>query len=125
MGLSLLVTTALGFGIVFALLGAATGLFFSTALNMVVEFAPAPDRVTYLGLHGTLIAPAILVAPIVGGWLAEAGGYQLAFATAAVCRFAALVVLTLGVPDPRQRQLDLAAGLTPAAMEPGVGFIDQ
>lgn len=104
MTLSLSVTTTLGFSIVFALIGAAIGLFFTTALNMVVEFAPPADRVTYLGLHGTLIAPAILLTPVMGGWLVEIGGYPTAFSVAAVCGFAALTLLTFGVRDPRHRQ---------------------
>jgi MFS family permease len=109
MALCLGVTTLLGFSLVFALIGAATGLLFSTTLNMVVEFAPAAERVTYLGLHGTLIAPALLLAPVIGGRLAEAGGYTLAFVVAAVCGSAALVLLTCFVRDPRQRQAALIA----------------
>jgi len=105
MGLSLVMTTPLGFSIVFALIGAATGLLFTTTLNMVVEFASEADRVTYLGLHGTLIAPATLLAPVIGGWLAELGGYPLAFSVAAACGFSALLILTIFVRDPRHRQL--------------------
>jgi MFS family permease len=102
--LSLVVTTVWGFALVFALLGAATGLLFTTTLNMVVEFAPATERVTYLGLHGTLIAPATLLAPLIGGWLVQWGGYPLAFGVAAACGGAALILLTVFVRDPRHRQ---------------------
>jgi MFS family permease len=105
MGLSLMVTSQLGFSIVFALIGAATGLLFTTTLNMVVEFASEADRVTYLGLHGTLIAPATLLAPLIGGWLAEAGGYPLAFSVAAACGVTALLILSLFVRDPRHRHV--------------------
>lgn len=105
MSLSLVVVGPLGFSVVFGLIGAATGMQFSTALNMVVEFASEAERVTYLGLHGTLIAPATLLAPLIGGWLAELGGYHLPFAVAAVCGAVALVMLTLLVPDPRRRQI--------------------
>jgi MFS family permease len=105
MALSLVVTTLGGFAVVFGLIGAATGLLFATTLNMVVEFAPPAERVTYLGLHGTLIAPATLLAPIIGGFLAQTGGYGLAFGVAAVCGCAALILLSVGVRDPRHRQL--------------------
>jgi MFS family permease len=110
MALTLVVTTPLGFSIVFALIGATTGLLFSTTLNMVVEFASPAERVSYLGMHGTLIAPALLVAPVIGGWLVEWSGYGLAFSVAALCGLAALALLTFWVPDPRRRQLALAAG---------------
>ena len=109
MSLSLVVTSQLGFSIVFALIGAATGLLFTTTLNMVVEFASEADRVTYLGLHGTLIAPATLLAPVIGAWLAVVGGYPLAFSVAAACGFTALLILTFFVRDPRYRQLALRA----------------
>jgi MFS family permease len=108
MVLSPIVTSALGFSLVFALLGATTGLLFSSTLNMVVEFATPAERVGYLGLHGTLIAPAILLAPVIGGYLVEWRGYHVAFGVAAFCGFAALVLLTFWVPDPRRRQLALA-----------------
>ena len=109
MALTQVVTTPLGFSLVFALIGAATGLLFSTTLNMVVEFAAPTDRVSYLGAHGTLIAPAILLAPVIGGWLAQTGGYRWAFTVAGLCGFAALVLLTFFVRDPRHRQLAMAA----------------
>jgi MFS family permease len=105
MALSIVVTTVAGFALVFGLVGAMTGLLFGTTLNMVVEFAPPTERVTYLGLHGTLIAPATLLAPIIGGSLAQVGGYRLAFGVAAVCGCAALILLTFGVRDPRHRQV--------------------
>jgi predicted MFS family arabinose efflux permease len=108
MVLSLIVTTPLGFSIVFALIGAATGLVFATTLNMVVEFATPAQRVTYLGLHGTLIALPTLLAPVLGGWLVEAGGYPLAFIAAAIFGIAAFVLLTWFVRDPRHRQLAMA-----------------
>ncbi len=112
MGLSLVAMTPLGFSIAFALVGAANGLLFSTTLNMVVEFAPPAERVTYLGLHGTMIAPATLLAPVIGGWLAEVGGFTLAFAVAAICGLLALVVLTYFVRNPRYRQLAPAFGVS-------------
>jgi MFS family permease len=108
MVLSLMVTSTLGFSLVFSLIGASTGMLFSTALNMVVEFATPAERVTYLGLHGTLIAPSVLLAPIIGSWLAEWGGYPLAFMVAAVCGLAALVIITVFVRDPRHRQIGVA-----------------
>lgn len=113
--LSLVVTTPIGFSVVFGLLGATAGLLFTTTLNLVVEFAPASERVTYLGLHGTLIAPATLLAPIIGGSLVERGGYALAFGVAAVCGVAALILLTYFVRDPRHRQLAAATAAAPVA----------
>lgn len=117
MALSVIATSTLHFAMVFALIGAATGLFFSTAMNMVVEFAAPTERVIYLGLHGTLIAPAVLLAPVIGGWLAQTGGYALAFSAAAICGLAAVLLLTFGVVDPRRRHMAAPAVVVVSADE--------
>ncbi|HEU5090964.1 MAG TPA: MFS transporter [Roseiflexaceae bacterium] len=109
MALSLTVTTPLGFSFVFALIGASSGLIFATTLNMVVEFAAPAERVTYLGLHGTLIALPTLLAPVLGGWLVGVGGYPLAFVVAALFGISAFALLTWFVRDPRHRQLAMSA----------------
>jgi MFS family permease len=102
--LALMVTTPAGFYIVFALLGASTGIQFTTTLNMVVEFATPAERVTYIGLHGTLIAPATLLAPLIGGWVAQFTGFAPLFITAVVCSMIGFIILTFFTRDPRHRQ---------------------
>jgi predicted MFS family arabinose efflux permease len=46
-----------------------------------------------------------MLAPLLGGWLAEAVGYAPLFMLAALCSFLALAVLTVMVRDPRHRQV--------------------
>ena len=41
------------------------------------------------------------LAPVLGGWLVEAGGYPLAFIAAAIFGIAAFVLLTWFVRDPQ------------------------
>jgi len=105
MVLAVLSTTALGLNAVFALLGVSSGIMFTTTLTMVVEFADESNRVTYIGLHGSLIAPATMLAPLIGGWLADAAGFATLFIVAAVCCVLAWAVLTFVVRDPRHRQI--------------------
>lgn len=105
MVLALIATTPVGFYAVFALLGASTGIQFTTTLNMVVEFATPAERVTYIGLHGTLIAPATLLAPLIGGWVAQFTGFPPLFITAGVCNMIAFAILTFFTRDPRHRQM--------------------
>jgi MFS family permease len=102
--LALVVSTPTGFGLVFALVGASSGSLFATTLNMVVEFARPAERVTYIGLHGTLIAPATLVAPLAGAWIADQAGYGTLFVTAAICSCLGLAILSFLIRDPRHRQ---------------------
>jgi MFS family permease len=103
--LAVLSTAPAGFYAVFALLGVTTGIMFTTTLNMVVEFADEGNRVTYIGLHGTLVAPATMLAPLIGGWLADSAGFGTLFVVAAVCCGLAWTILTFAVRDPRHRQV--------------------
>ena len=103
--LGLVVRTPVGFYAIFTLLGASGAILGITTLNIVVEFAAPEERVTYIGLHGTLIAPATLIAPLLGGWLAQYAGFGPLFIAATVCNALALVILTFLVRDPRHRQL--------------------
>ena len=105
MAAALVVATPAGFYAVFALIGAGTGILFTTNLNLVVEFAPPEERVTYIGLHGTLVAPATLISPLLGGWLAEVAGYGVLFTVAACCGVLRLAILSFLVRDPRHRQI--------------------
>jgi predicted MFS family arabinose efflux permease len=82
----------------------SSGIMFTTTLAIVVEFASEANRVTYIGLHGTVVAPATMLAPLIGGWLADVAGFGTLFIAAAVCCALALAVLTFAVPDPRYRQ---------------------
>jgi MFS family permease len=106
--LGLVATSPVWFYLIYALIGASTGILFTTTLNLVVEFATPAERVAYIGLHGTLIAPATLVAPLLGGWIAQFAGFRPLFAIAAACGFLGLAILTFLVRDPRHRQV--AAG---------------
>jgi predicted MFS family arabinose efflux permease len=49
------------------------------------------------------VAPATLLAPLLGGWLADSLGYGVTFATAAVGGFMAWLILRMFVRDARQR----------------------
>jgi MFS family permease len=105
MALTRWATDPLGFYVIFALLGAGTGILFTSNMNMVVEFAKPTERIMYIGLHGTLVAPATLAAPLIGGWIAAALGFMPLFTAAAVCSLLGLIVMTLLVRDPRHRQV--------------------
>jgi MFS family permease len=103
--LAVLAPAPYGFYATFALLGISTGIQFTMTLNMVVEFADEASRVTYIGLHGTLLAPATMLAPLLGGWLADAAGFGALFFASAACCALAWAVMTFAVRDPRHRQV--------------------
>ncbi len=70
-------------------------------LAMTVEFGTEEDRPVYIGLANTLIAPVAILAPILGGWLADATGYRTTFIVAAVGGLVTTAMLYFLVKDPR------------------------
>jgi MFS family permease len=85
---------------VFALGGLANVGAWTVPLAMSTQFGAEDESPAYIGLGNTLVAPSILAAPIVGGLLAQIGGYPWTFVTASVAAAAAAVVLVVRVEDP-------------------------
>lgn len=87
----------------FVLAGAGAAAVWTSPLAMTLAFGAESDRPGYIGLSNSLIAPATIAAPLLGGWLAEASGYDAAFALAAAGGVATFLVLALCVRDPGGR----------------------
>jgi len=92
------------FYLVFALAGFANASLWTTAMAMSVEFGREEERPYYIGLANTLIAPATIAAPLLGGWLADAISYQATFAVAAISAVVTVLLVT-GMRDPRKQHL--------------------
>jgi MFS family permease len=91
------------FYLVFALAGIADGAIWTVALSMTLGFGNEAERPAYIGLANTLIAPANILAPFLGGWLAELAGYPAAFLFSAVGGVAAALIFQFQVRDPIER----------------------
>lgn len=87
---------------VFILTGIANVAFWTVAMAMTLEFGTDAERPAYVALTNTLIAPSAIVGPIMGGWLADAFGYPVAFGAAAAAAFATGIVFQLTVRDPKR-----------------------
>ncbi|HNS61657.1 MAG TPA: hypothetical protein PKK96_11680, partial [Anaerolineales bacterium] len=57
---------------------------------------------TYIGLSNTLITPATVTAPILGGWLIDTYGFGSTFGLATIIGIIAAVVLIFVVKDPHK-----------------------
>ncbi len=99
--LTLAVAAPWGAYVVFALVGLANAAGTVSDMNLALEFGPEAERPTYVGLTRTVTAPALLIAPAFGGWLAQSFGYPALFLTALVFAAAGGTVLALMVKDPR------------------------
>jgi predicted MFS family arabinose efflux permease len=74
------------------------------AMAMTVEFGTEAERPVYIGMSNTLIAPAAILAPIFGGWLADQAGYPATFLVSAIGGFLTVIVLLLLVRDPQRQR---------------------
>ena len=93
------------FYIVLAIGGMSHSAAVISRMSIVLEFSPPEERATYVGLTNTVRAPIAAVAPILGGMLGDL--YQLPFVfllTAAIV-FIALLILLLGVKEPRVHRM--------------------
>ncbi len=90
------------FALVFILNGIAGTAFWTIGITMSLEFGEESQRPTYVGMANTLVAPAAIIAPLIGGLLADAFGYSTTFVTSAVLALIASVMLMLLVNDPKK-----------------------
>lgn len=90
---------------VFILAGVANVSIWTTGMVMTVAFGSESERPIYIGLSNTLVAPATIIAPIVGGLIAEALGFPTTFALSAGISLAVAGILFTAVRDPISRGL--------------------
>jgi MFS family permease len=110
LGLLLLNSGPWAFYVVFALLGFSnTGAILSD-LTMSIEFGPDTERPTYLGLARSATAPALLLAPLIGGWIAQTWGFPAMFGVSFGLAALGLAIMGLVVREPRPRQAPARLG---------------
>ena len=101
LGAALLSSAAWGFYVVFALMGFGSAGSVIADLNITMEFGPEAERPTYIGLMRTITGPALLIAPLLGGWIAQAWSYPTLFGVSLSLAATGLALLAWGVKDPR------------------------
>lgn len=88
---------------IMVLSGLANVAYWTIGMALTVEFGSEADRPVYIGMSNTLIAPATIFAPLLGGWIADAFGYQTTFAISAIGGVFVLLMLVLLVKEPRHQ----------------------
>ncbi len=73
--------------------GIANSVFWTIGMVITLEFGSEQERPTYIGLANTLIAPAAVLAPLLGGWIADSYSFQHTFAVAIAFSLVSLAVL--------------------------------
>jgi MFS family permease len=85
---------------VFILAGIANVAVWTISIAIIPDFSPEAERPSYIGLANTLIAPVTILAPLLGGWLAQTGGYQTAFIASAIGGVLTSLILVVYVKEP-------------------------
>jgi MFS family permease len=83
------------FYLVFILTGIGNVAVWTIGMAMALEFGNEAERPAFIGLANTLVAPSTILAPFMGGWLADIAGYPATFAFSIACGILTLVVLNL------------------------------
>ncbi len=96
----------------FALAGVANVAMWALPMALTLEFSTGSERPAYIGLANTLVAPSTMVAPLIGGWLADAVSYPFMFLVSVIGGLATWLVLFALLRDPRPAQHISQASIT-------------
>ena len=94
--------------IVFLLVGIANAGFIIADLALVLEFAPASHRPTYMGIASGVLGPWVGLAPIIGGVLLTAFGYTAMLLASIALTAMGLLLVIARVREPRTHNEFLA-----------------
>lgn len=86
---------------IFALTGFANVSIWTNGMTMTVDFSGESERPFYIGLAQTLTAPATIVAPLIGGWIADTQGFVSTFGWSTVLSIVMILILIFLVKEPR------------------------
>jgi MFS family permease len=92
------------FVLVFILMGIGGAAFWTIGLTISLEFGTEAQRPTYVGMANTLIAPSAILAPLLGGFLADSFGYPVTFIASAIFGLISMITLSLMVNDPNRER---------------------
>jgi MFS family permease len=85
---------------IFMLAGLTNVSIWTNGMTMATTFSGENERPFYIGLAQTLTAPATIIAPLLGGWIADTKGFGLTFALSAILSVVMMAILLFIVKDP-------------------------
>lgn len=87
---------------IFVLTGFANVSIWTNGMTMTVDFSDEKERPFYIGLAQTLTAPATIVAPLIGGWIADTQGFVITFGLSSMLSVVMMSILIFLVKEPRK-----------------------
>jgi MFS family permease len=89
------------FASVFILTGFANVAYWTVGMAIALEFGNENEKPVYVGMSNTLIAPATILAPILGGLLADLMGYETTFIISAIFAVITFLIVAIIVKDKK------------------------
>lgn len=87
---------------IFILTGLANVSIWTIGMTMTVDFGTETERPMYIGLSQTLVAPATILAPAFGGFIADSAGFIPTFTVSTALSIVMIAILVFLVKDPRK-----------------------
>jgi len=87
---------------IFILTGFTNVSIWTNGMTMTVDFSGEEDRPFYIGLAQTLTAPATMIAPLIGGWVADTQSFGITFALSTLLSIVMLAILVFIIKEPRK-----------------------
>ena len=87
---------------IFVLTGFANVSIWTNGMTMTVDFSGEEERPFYIGLAQTLTAPATMIAPLIGGWIADTQGFEITFALSTILSIVMLAIFIFIIKEPRK-----------------------
>ena len=84
--------------------GFANVSIWTISIAFTVDFGNESERPTYIGLSNTLITPATILAPIIGGVFVDSFGFEPTFIFSAIIAAMTALILIFIVKDPRKNK---------------------
>jgi MFS family permease len=87
---------------IFVFSGFANVSIWTNGMTMTVDFSSESERPFYIGLAQTLTAPATILAPLIGGWIADTQGFVSTFGWSVISSIVVMFILIFLVKEPRK-----------------------
>lgn len=87
---------------IFVLSGFANVSIWTNGMTMATTFSDEKERPFYIGLAQTLTAPATMIAPLLGGWIADTQGFVVTFALSAMLSVVMMGILVFIIKEPHK-----------------------
>ncbi len=87
---------------IFILSGFANVSIWTNGMTMATTFSDEKERPFYIGLAQTLTAPATMIAPLIGGWVADTQGFGITFALSMILSIVMMGILIFIIKEPRK-----------------------